>query len=491
MTLLKDIVANLTPKQRTELFQQRALEILSRERRVPHLSSAVDWITRYFYIPELNGPMQLAPYQRAVLNEATRRDKDGKLVYSTIVWSDIKKSIKSCIAAAVALWRAWGLHWGSIVLVANDLKQADSRVGYYMRRAIELHPHIKPIVRMKNSGYRLDFPNKTFIESVAIDPSGEAGSNADMVIFSELWGAHQEAQKRMWVEMTLPPNKYGHSQRWVETYAGYTGASPLLEQLYEQGVINGRRLRLKGAPIDLEVYANDAARLLVLWNTKPRLSWQTPEYYAQEAATLPPNEFLRVHRNQWVATTTAFIPGEWWDACRGIIPVIQKNEPMIFGIDAGVSNDCFAITGVSRRGTQLYVRYCRVWYPPRGRKIDFSEPEAEIRRLAASYNVIEWAYDQHQLHDMASRLSRDGCGWFKVFSQSQPRLVADKHLYDLIRDRRITHPDHFDLNQHIKNADAETEKDKMRIVKRSESLKIDAAVALSMASFEATRLNVG
>ncbi len=30
-----------------------------------------------------------------------------------------------------------------------------------------------------------------------------AGGNADAVCFSELWGAHQEAQQRMWTEQTL------------------------------------------------------------------------------------------------------------------------------------------------------------------------------------------------------------------------------------------------------------------------------------------------
>lgn len=807
MELSKDIIGTLTPKQKAELFQQRAIRVLSEKRRVPWLPDPVEWITRYFYIPELKGPMTLEPYQVAALRESQRKDKNGNLVYSTVVWSDIKKSAKSCIAAAMALWKAWGIEWGSISLIANDLKGAESRVGYYMRRAIELHPDIKPIVKIRNSGYRMDFPNRTFIEAIAIDPSGEAGSNCDMIVFSELWGAHEDAKQKMWclddktevltnegfklgielttddwvavynesgevkwerpryvfceqysgpmhlyqnrqfnmlctpdhrlydanlgvirsneletaytpvmtighidpidypsvylpptkfkeekyilwedwatflglyltegytadfrgvpcnvrisqlekphpekyaligklltdifgdwvktngkdgykisstslaaitkplgktwekripraiihspkhvlrrfldayilgdghlcengrvvitcatyemasdlqevalrlgyrtsirtqgaywrirlmpptqqvvipnkvetqytgkvwcpsvstglfvarrngivfitgnTEMTIPPNKHGKAQRWVETYAGYVGKSPLLEQLYEAGVKKGRRLKLKGAPDDLEIYANDAAQLLVLWNTKPRHEWQTPEYYAEEAAVLAPTEFLRVHRNQWVSTTTAFIPGEWWDACKGEVPALRRNEPMIFGVDAGVTNDCFAIVGVSKRGSQIYTRYCRVWYPPKGRKIDFAGPEAEIRRLAKEYNVIEWAYDQYQLHDMATRLSKDGCGWFNVFSQAQDRMVADKHLYDLIRDRRITHSGYPDLDEHIKNADAETDKERMRIVKRSESLKIDAAVALSMAAKEAARLNIG
>jgi len=462
-------------------------EIQARNAIIETKSGPVDWIHKHFWIPELKGPMILEPYHQLALNEATRKNPDGTYVYSTVVWGDVKKSIKSCIAAAQALHRGFGLDWGSVIVVANDLKGADSRVGYYMRRALTLNPMMRAVCQVRN--YKIDLPNHSFIESVAIDPTGEAGSNADLIIFSELWGAHEEAQKRMWTEMTLPPNKFGYSQRWVETYAGYSGESELLEQLYDQGVKQGRVLDL-GMP-GLECYANDAARLFVMWNTHPRCPWQTPEYYAQEAAVLPPNEFRRVHQNQWVSSTESFVPYEWWDSCAGRLPALEEDEPMIFALDAGVSSDCFAIVGVTRRGTKVFVRYARAWVPRLGMKLDFAPIEEEIRTLAKRYNVIEWAYDEYQLHDMAKRLTRDAVGWFRPFSQARDRQVADKNLYDLIRERRILHPNNPELNDHIRNANAETDREKMRLVKRSELLKIDLAVALSMAASEGVRLNVG
>lgn len=470
------------------LFKKRLQKIAEEKGVIPWSADPVEWIEKNFYVPELKGPLVLAPYQKAALREATRRDESGKFVYSTIVWSDLKKSIKSTIAAAVTLWRCWNLKWGQAIIVANDLKQADSRVGFYMRRAIELNPQMKITTAIRN--YRIELLNRTSIEAVAIDPSGEAGSNADMVVFSELWGAHQQAQKRMWTEMTLPPAKFGLSQRWVETYAGYSGESPLLEQLYDNGLKHGKQLNLgiKG----LEVYANEAARLFVLWNTKPRLPWQTPEYYAQESAILEPNEFQRVHRNQWVSSSNIFIEPEWWAACRGIIPDIQTNEPMIIGLDAGVASDCFAIVGVTRRDDLFYVRYAKAFYPPKGGKLDFAVPEAEIRRLAKEYNVLEWVYDEYQLHDMAGRLTAEGLGWFRAFPQGSPRAVADKHLQDVIRERRVRHPGFHDLDEHITQANAKIEaSDKLRLVKQSELRKIDLAVALSMALNEAKRLNIG
>jgi len=322
------------------------------------------------------------------------------------------------LAAAIVLWRAFQVEWGSIYIIANDLNQADSRVFYYIRRAIELNPYLKDQIKITN--YKMVFPNKTFIEAIPIDPSGEAGGNADAIIFSELWGAHQKAQEKMWVEQTLSPTKFGKSFRWIETYAGYTGESPLLERLYQSGVKEGQRLPWTDK-LDppLEAFSNPSARMFALWT--PRLSWQTPEYYSSEAAVLPENEFNRVHRNQWASSSQTFVPGEWWNASRDTAKPMTPNESVILAMDAAISGDCFGLLMLSGRGgTGEYdIRYARAWKPPKGGKLDFGGedgPERELRRLLDRYNVIEIAYDPYQLEDMASRLTNELLGLFYAFN---------------------------------------------------------------------------
>lgn len=484
-----------------ELARRRVQALKANKTQIDNDLDVGPWIEKYFYVPELRGPIKLARYQKAVLKEAFRKDENGLYVYSTIIWSDIKKSIKSCIAAAVALRIAYSTEWASCYAIANDLKGADSRVGYYMRRAIELNPTLKATCNIRN--YRIELPNHSFIESIPIDPSGEAGSNADLVVFSELWGAHEEGQTRMWTEMTTPPNKFGKALRWVETYAGYSGESLLLEQLYDGCVKHGEWLDLGQG--DLEVYVNRQARMLCLWNTRPRLSWQKPDYYSEQEAVLPPNEFLRIHRNQWVSSTAEFIPKEWWDAChwsqQGLkeMPMPDAKTPCVFGVDAGVSNDHFGITGVFRQGKTVIPFYSQEWIPPKNGKLDFRLPELEIRKLAKQYNVVEWAYDEFQLHDMTTRLRRESVGYFRSFPQGQGtrqapgRPVADKLLYDVIQQKRLIHAGNVVLTEHVLNANAQVEgrHERLMLVKRSPFHKIDCAVALSMASSEALRLNIG
>lgn len=453
----------------------------ARQLSVERDSDPVAWIQKHFYIPETNAPIQLVPYQAAVVREALRRDAKGDFVYSLILYSDIKKSAKSTISGAIALYLAWHNAWESVRIVGNDLKQADSRTFFYIKRAIELNPRLRDQCNTKQ--FNVTLPNHTGIQAIPVDPKGEAGGGDLITCFTELWAMKNEASQRLWSETTLSPLKFGKSLRLAESYAGFTGQSPILENLYEVGVKQGKLIGEEVGIPDLELYRNESARMLTLWNTTPRCPWQTADYYAQEAATLLPSEFQRMHRNQWQDAVDTFVPYEWWHGCKvDSLPALRYRQGVIMALDAGVNSDCFALVLVSKDEGMPTVRHVKIWKPPQGGKLDFAEPESEIRRLCKEYNVVCVAYDPYQLHDMATRLNHERIAFFEAFTQGTPRLIADKLLYDTIRDKRLRHYGDPELDEHIKNAYAKTEGDKLRIVKGTDSnRKIDACVSLSMA----------
>ncbi len=361
-----------------------------------------------------------------------------------------------------------------------------------MRRAIELNPAMTDINQVR---YLTSFNNHSTIEAIPIDPAGEAGGNDDLIIFSELWAFKHSKAIQMWTEMTLSPTKFGYSQRWVETYAGYDGESVILERLYESGVANGERIDLSYADndlSDLEVYVN--GDMLSLWNTKPRLSWQTKEYYESEERQQQPNEFLRIHRNQWGSAIEKFVNIIWWDACKEQLPPLTSGEQLILGVDAAIGSssmsymaDCFAVIGVTRhphRKEDVAVRYAGIWQAEKGKLLDFEPIENEIKRLCSEFSVFEVAYDNYQLHDMMTRMGKLLIANFRSFGQSNDRLIADKQLQAKITSNSLSHDGNPLLRQHVDNANAKTQagdKDGIRIVKRNEAKKVDAAVALSMA----------
>lgn len=447
--------------------------------------SPADWIENNFYLYDTGQLMTLFDCQRRPLELALSRDEQGKFRYNTILWSWPKKSAKSSVIAAVADYTASTRIRGSIKLVANDLKQADSRVGMYLRENVKIGQKAGKRdmgIRMTPSGYRSVYPNGSIIECVPIDPSGEAGGNDDLIVYSELHGWKSKAHQRMWSEMTLSPTKFGNSQRWIDTYAGYEGESPILENLYKIGVLNGTQVWP-----DLEVYSNEAARMLTVWVTKPMLPWQTNEegqaYYVEEEAHLTPSEFLRMHRNHWSTSEDVFIPYEWWQGCNAQYEAVKPDEPVILSLDAGVSSDCFAVIMVTRRGNKVQVQYTRKWQPQHGLKLDWKPIEAEIRRLCNTYNIMELCYDPYQLVDMMGRIRSEESINCREFNQSSPRAIADKRLYDLIRERNVQHDNDADLNSHIKAANRKPEDEtRLRIIKRTPDEKIDLTVALSMAA---------
>jgi phage terminase large subunit-like protein len=305
--------------------------------------------------------------------------------------------------------------------------------------------------------------------------------------------------------------------RWVESYAGYQEESEILWDLWELGVQQGELVwpdrlyhvnEFAGPPTPLELYKNDSARLLCLWNTKPRCPWQTKEYYQSEEAILLANEFRRMHKNEWVANTETFIPIEWYDACeRDKMPAYPLNHAMIIALDAATSDDTFGVIMTCRHpnhkeySEEGCVVYARRWKPPKNQKIDFwgtdkdPGPLKETERLCKEYNVIEVAYDPTQLHDPAMQLQRKLGVNFRPFPQGSgkhSRLWSDSDLRHMIRDRRLWHDGKPHLREHLQNADAEVDKQerKVRIVKRIKKLKVDLAVCLSMAMYETFRLNI-
>lgn len=509
---LQDSSENLA----TSLQREMAKKIGETARKVEESKDLVKWMERNFYIPEtkndpiLRGRIGLQDYQRDALREALSTDEKGNFKYSIIVWSDIKKSIKSTIAAGVNLARAWHTEWGEYYIIANDLKQADSRVANYVRRGIILNENLRKQCKM--TGYRIGLPSGSFIDAIPIDPSGEAGTNADQITFSELWGSNEKEKQDMWAEMTIPPTKFGRAFRWIESYAGFSGQSKLLYSLYELGVKQGRLLwpdRLypvtDGVPTPLELYVNEDAGMLCLWNTQPRCPWQTKEYYASEAKILPQNQFDRMHRNQWVSPTETFVPMEWFDACRRTQEewpkYDKKRHPMVVALDASVSGDCFSLWMGCRhpeKPDEVLTEYIQVWRPMNGKKLDYQGtderpgPEKVLERLVSEYNVVRVTYDQYQLHDFANRWKKRGVVSFKDFDQGALRLIADSQLRDIIREKRFWHRGEPDLREHALNADAKINDDdnKIRIVKRADELKIDALVGASMGSHQVLYLNI-
>lgn len=474
------------------------------------------WMEHYFYIPDVRdpytgeelgeGPIQLHPIQKRILRAVLLKDKDGKFPYSTILFSTIKKSGKTRIAAGVAAWYAATQgRYNEVYCMANDGRQSVDRILSAVKQFVELNPEI----HWKVTTSKITLPSGTYIEAIPCDPKGSAGANPGLTVWSEMWGYAHRHKERLWTEMTIPPTRYGKAMRWVESYAGYTDESNVLFSLYEQGTKYSRphpAFREPGGP---PAYVNEPASQFTYWDdgdAARRMPWQTPEYYAQERSQLVAKEFDRIHRNYWIDSIDKALDIIWWDACRAVVPPLDERTPVVMAADASVSHDSTALVLVSRHPDpararrETMVRACEAWYPPPGEKINLTETlEKRLREWVKKYNVVCLVYDKYQLHKMMTDIRMEGIVRVKEFGQQSDRAVADKQLYDMILTRMLAHDGNQELRAHVDHAASKTIGEKFRFIKASDQLDqqgrtakpIDLLIGVSMGNHECLRLNLG
>lgn len=480
---------------------------------------------KYFYL-ETGQRMTYIPHVFLVLDIAFNPQKYGLPGrVSTILYSTIKKSIKTSITALVArhVCETWPGEQ-QCYMVGNDAEQARGRGYATFLTSLAQSPlwdkskrtlrdlDGNPVWRIIERD-ALHIPSGSVIKAISSDYKGEAGSNPTASFFTEAWAMHLERDELLYDELTVPPTR-PRGFRWIDSYAGYIGTSRLLKRVWDSITVRGQRLTREQVPNwpfegDLPLFYNEVTEEFGYVDqgvAARRLPWQVGEegerYYAKEYAINRPEAYRRLHLNEWADASNSFIPLEWWDNCydEELKPLTPGDRtPIVVGVDASVSGDCTGLVGVSRHPTKhqdVAVRLVRKFTPPSGGKLDYGTTiEQTLRDWCRNYNVTQVTYDAYQLHYLMSTLRNERVAWCKDFQQGQPRNKADKQLYDLIRDRRIWHANTGleEMREHIGNAASQSspkEDTRLRIVKKDADSKIDLVVALSMAAAQCLFLNL-
>lgn len=502
-------------------------------------TDVIEWSEKNFFIPESQYPIRLQPVQKVFLKYAYASDA------TTWLYSTIKKSGKTAVSGLVGRYTAENSGpKAEVYFVANDKEQAKDRAYEAAKTSVELTPGFDKGKRLLKGRWKIierqcvHEETGSIMRAIASDYEGAAGANPNMTLWTEIWGMNSERMKRLWDEMTPVPTR-ARSVRYVETYAGFQGESEILWDLYKTAVVNGRRLTVeeleavcgKGCwPYDDEppFYVNEAARTFAYWDeglVARRMPWQrgpaADTYYREQETTLRPEAFQRLHLNKWVSAVQEFLPVAWWRKCKldGAL-TFAKQYPVVLSVDASINNDCTAIIGVSRfpdlslgymseamrtiaqqrHEQEVVVRFATVFVPIETGVVDYAAVKETIKNYCNEYNVVQVAFDVYQLHQMMQELTREAVAWCKQFSQASDREIADKGLYDMVRDRKLWHLDEFS-DEYVQNCAAYValtqgnsgkmpKIERLRIVKKAKDRPVDPMVALSMAASECLRLNL-
>ena len=447
----------------------------------------VAFIEQCLIDPESGLPFVLSDAERAFLQHAFTLNADGRLLYPELVFGAIKKSGKTTLSAIIMITMIllFGGRFAEAFCVANDLEQAQSRVFAMIKRIIEASPLLKRDAKITSD--RVTFPalNATII-AIASDAASAAGANPVITCFDELWGYTSERSRRLWDEMiTSPARKI--SCRLTVSYAGFSGESVLLEEIYKRGM----------ALPEVGPSLRAGHGMLFAWHHEPIAPWQTEAWLAEMRRSLRPNAFARMIQNEFVSSESTFIDLSAWDACicPGLTPTHER-MPVHIGIDASTKRDSTALVAVNFDKKAQVVRLVqhKVFVPTPGDPIDF---EATVERTILDWKKLFFIrkvwFDPFQMAAVSQRLAKAHVKIeeFPQHSQPPPSIpnltAATSNLFDLIQARQLVlYPD-AGMRLAISRAIVTESSRGWKLDKLKQSHKIDVIVALSMACLAAIR----
>jgi phage terminase large subunit-like protein len=432
--------------------------------------------------PETGAPFELLPAERTFLQHAFTIGPQGKLLYCEWVYSCPKKSGKTTFGALVLIVMVllFGGSYPEAFALANDQEQAQSRVFEMCRRIVLASPLLRADAQITQ--YKIAFPSfNATIQAIASDAGSAAGSNPTISCFDELWAYTSERSRRLWDEMNVPPTRK-ISARLTCTYAGYSGESVLLEELYRRG--------LQQPLIGEDLYAGDG--LLMFWSHKPIAPWQD-EAWLTSMRRERASAFERQVLNQFASSSSQFVDLSKWDRC--VDPALGHVAvdlflPVFIGVDASFKHDSTAICVVSFDQSRQQVRLVthKVFQPTSAQPLNFElTVEAALLNMARSYQVQKCLFDPWQMQAVAQRLAKQGLP-VEEFPQTSPNLTAaSQNLFDLIESQGLVmYPDE-QMRLAISRAVAIETPRGWRIGKQNQAHRIDLIIALCMGCLAATQ----
>lgn len=477
-------------------IKQRQEQPLAQDAATIELPNVNEWLEEYYFLPETRRPIRLEWHQKDILSLFTERQANGRFLWTTLVYSTIKKSGKTAINGGYCQWSAenWGA-FQEVYTTGNKLEQAKERAFAKVEMSLKLSGRGSTNARHDVPWYlqatKLTHkPSGSIVKPIPITDAGEAGANQSLTSWTELWGYELEEARRFYEEMQ-PVATRPLSQRFIDTYAGYMNESELLWDVWSLA-LTGKKLHP-----DLPIYGVEDAGLIAYIDTGEearRMPWQKGnegrKYYSRAEKNERPHNYRRLHRNEWVDSVNALVEMPIWDA----LVFEKKPSPawVVIAVDASRTNDCTALVVTCRIRDIVYILETWIWTPDTHHEMDYQLTVVPaIEHVMSRYSIARVVYDPWQLSDTMLQAGKKYKRIeFEEFDQGQARVEADTAFVTKINQGTIRHDGDEGLRAHIQNADGKEygDKDALRIVKREAKKKIDAAVAASMGVHVASKI---
>jgi phage terminase large subunit-like protein len=248
---------------------------------------------------------------------------------------------------------------------------------------------------------------------VSADAEKQMGHDPYLVIVDEL-GSHTDDRLYVSLRSALIKNPAAR-MRVVSTMGGHEDAPmpTMRRRVLEEGKVSrtGAVLRAEtrdslwlewavpeGADID------DIAGVVKPANPRQAI---TVEALGEHRRVLHEHAFRRLHCNQHLPGSAAYIAAVEWDRCDGE-PEIEGDGFKVIGVDAAISSDTAALALVRLAPDGIYHVIWRVWVPTKRDKVPLADVEAVAREWAQEHRVDAVVYDPRFFEHAAQNLEDAG-----------------------------------------------------------------------------------
>lgn len=475
------------------------------------------------HIGEFAGaPFTLMPYQEMLLTRPIfgwKRVSDNLRRFRKVFAFLPKGAGKSPWGAGTGLYLAFcdGEPGAEVYAVAADKQQARTvhdNARYMVEAMFEIDPEFKNLLVVYRDSIDCDETKSTY-KVISADAATKHGFRPHGVIFDEM---HAQKNRNLYEALKKSMVKRRQPLMVIITHAGHDDEGICFEEYaYAKGVLNGT--------------IEDESCLPVIFEMSPDDRWDDPQVWgvvnpghgitvkheaiaqeAREAKAEPRklNDFLMFHGNRWVNQATAWIPVDWWDACRSdFTDADVAGLQCAAGLDLSIKHDISAFVIAFREvlpstrdsievvdehpeSGQLFTKMVDLnyritllpffWIPEdtmrehertdrvpyqqwrdaglvvatEGDAVDYSRIYQDITQVFLKrFPKLKQAwlgYDQFNAHELSQNLQNRAHLKVHVVPQSYQGLSEAAHTFEaLIRAGRVRHDGHRVLRNHMAN----------------------------------------
>ena len=434
-------------------------------------------------------PMVFRQWQKDLTRQLFAVKADKTFRHRTALIGLPRKNGKSAWLAAVALEHlVFGPSGGEVYSCAADRAQAKI-VFDTVKEMIRLQPDLSEFLQVFRDAI-FNPKNGATYRALSAEAFTKEGLSPTLVAFDEV---HAQPNRELWDVMQLAAGARTSPMMIGITTAGVkvdsSGKDSLCFGLYEYG----KKVAL-GEVVDPTFFMS-------WWEAPDGMDHRDPatwraanpgfddivsaDDFESVVNRTPEAEFRTKRCNQWVATSSTWLPAGAWDSVADSGREVPDGTDIVLAFDGSFNGDCTAIVGVTTDEIP-HVFVVDAWEKPDGEAADWQVPVADveqsIRDACARWQVREIACDPYRWARTFQVLEDEGLP-VVLFPQSASRMTpATTRFFEAVLNRSLTQDADARLARHVGNATLKADARGSRLAKESRhsQRRIDLAVASVM-----------